>query len=55
MSKNNEFELQKPLHKRVNTVIFDLDGTIADDMKYEKHHKHRNEDFAKEAPACACE
>jgi uncharacterized HAD superfamily protein len=49
MSKNNEFELQKPLHKRVNTVIFDLDGTIADDMKYEKHHKHRNEDFAKEA------
>lgn len=49
MSKNNEFELQKPLHKRGKTVIFDLDGTIADDMKYEKHHKHRNEDFAREA------
>jgi histidinol phosphatase-like enzyme len=49
MSKNNDFELQKPLHKRAKTVLFDLDGTIADDMKYEKHHKHRNEDFAKEA------
>jgi uncharacterized HAD superfamily protein len=49
MSKNNEFELQKPLHKRADTVVFDLDGTLADDMKYEKHHKHRNEDFAKEA------
>jgi len=49
MSKNNEFELQKPLHKRGKTVVFDLDGTIADTMKYEKHHKHRNEDFAREA------
>jgi uncharacterized HAD superfamily protein len=49
MSKNNDFELQKPLHKRAKTVVFDLDGTIADNMKYEKHHKHRNEDFAKEA------
>jgi uncharacterized HAD superfamily protein len=49
MSKNNDFELQKPLHKRAETVVFDLDGTIADNMKYEKHHKHRNEDFAKEA------
>lgn len=52
MSKNNEFELQKPLHKRGKTVIFDLDGTIADTMTYEKHHKGKkgkNEDFAKEA------
>jgi beta-phosphoglucomutase-like phosphatase (HAD superfamily) len=49
MSKNNEFELQKPLHKRADTVLFDLDGTIADTMKYEKQHKHRHEGFAKEA------
>jgi phosphoglycolate phosphatase-like HAD superfamily hydrolase len=42
MSKNNEFELQKPLHKRADTVLFDLDGTIADTMKYEKHHKAKN-------------
>ena len=49
MSKNNDFELQKPLHKRAETVVFDLDGTIANNMKYEKHHKHRNEDFAREA------
>ena len=52
MSKNNEFELQKPLHKRASTVLFDLDGTIADTMKYEKHHKAKNGknlNFAKEA------
>jgi uncharacterized HAD superfamily protein len=49
MSRNNAFEVQKSLHKRTDTVVFDLDGTIADDMKYEKHHKHRNEDFAQEA------
>ena len=49
MSKNNEFELQKPLHKRADTVVFDLDGTLADTMKYEKHHKVRHEGFAKEA------
>lgn len=52
MSKNNEFEIQKPLHKRADTVIFDLDGTIADTMKYEKHHKGKSgkhPDFAKEA------
>jgi uncharacterized HAD superfamily protein len=52
MSRNNEFELQKPLHKRADTIIFDLDGTIADDMTYEKHHKGKNgkhPDFAKEA------
>ena len=52
MSKNNDFEIQKPLHKRGETVIFDLDGTLADTMTYEKHHKAkkgRNEDFAKEA------
>lgn len=52
MSHNNEFEIQKPLHKRATTVIFDLDGTIADDMTYEKHHKGKrgkNPDFAKEA------
>jgi phosphoglycolate phosphatase-like HAD superfamily hydrolase len=52
MSKNNEFELQKPLHKRADTVVFDLDGTIADTMKYEKHHKGKkgkNSNFAQEA------
>jgi phosphoglycolate phosphatase-like HAD superfamily hydrolase len=51
-SHNNEFELQKPLHKRGDTVIFDLDGTIADTMTYEKHHKAKNgkhPDFAREA------
>jgi hypothetical protein len=42
MSKNNEFELQKPLHKRADTVVFDLDGTLADNMTYEKHHKGKN-------------
>jgi len=42
MSKNNEFELQKPLHKRGETVVFDLDGTLADDMKWEKKHKAKN-------------
>jgi phosphoglycolate phosphatase-like HAD superfamily hydrolase len=52
MSKNNDFELQKPLHRRADTVLFDLDGTIANTMKYEKHHKAKNgkhPDFAKEA------
>jgi len=52
MSKNNEFELQKPLHKRADTIIFDLDGTIADNMTYEKHHKGKNgkhPQFAQEA------
>jgi trehalose-6-phosphatase len=52
MSKNNEFELQKPLHKRADTVLFDLDGTIAENMKYEKHHKAKNgkhPEFAREA------
>lgn len=52
MSKNNEFELQKPLHARNETVLFDLDGTIANNMKYEKHHKGangKNANFAQEA------
>jgi phosphoglycolate phosphatase-like HAD superfamily hydrolase len=52
MSRNNDFELQKPLHKRADTVLFDLDGTIADTMKYEKHHKAKNgkhPKFAQEA------
>lgn len=52
MSKNNQFEIQKPLHKRAETVLFDLDGTLADTMTYEKHHKGKrgkNPDFAKEA------
>lgn len=30
-------------------VVFDLDGTLVDTMKYEKHHKHHHPDFAKEA------
>jgi uncharacterized HAD superfamily protein len=42
MSRNNEFELQKPLHKRADTVVFDLDGTLADNMTWEKHHKGKN-------------
>lgn len=52
MSKNNEFELQKPLHKRGDAVVFDLDGTLADNMTYEKHHKGKkgkNANFAAEA------
>lgn len=52
MSRNNEFEIQKPLHKRGKTVVFDLDGTIADTMKYEKHHKAKkgkHSGFAQEA------
>lgn len=52
MSKNNDFELQKPLHKRGDAVVFDLDGTLADTMTYEKHHKGlkgKNEAFAQEA------
>jgi uncharacterized HAD superfamily protein len=51
-SHNNEFELQKPLHKRGNTVVFDLDGTLADNMTWEKHHKAKNgknANFAAEA------
>jgi hypothetical protein len=48
-SHNNEFELQKPLHKRNDTVVFDLDGTIAMPMKNAKHHKVRHEGFAAEA------
>jgi hydroxymethylpyrimidine pyrophosphatase-like HAD family hydrolase len=52
MSKNNNFDLQKSVHKHADTVIFDLDGTLADEMKYEKHHKGINgkhPKFAKEA------
>jgi phosphoglycolate phosphatase-like HAD superfamily hydrolase len=52
VSRNNEFEQQRALHKRHDTVLFDLDGTIADTMKYEKHHKAKNgknQDFAQEA------
>ena len=30
-------------------MVFDLDGTIAETMQYEKHHKVRHEGFAKEA------
>ena len=49
MSKNNEFELQKPLHKRKDAVLFDLDGTLAETMTFAKHHKDRHEPFAREA------
>ena len=35
--------------KKHKAEVFDLDGTLADTKKYEKHHKHRHEDFAKEA------
>ena len=30
-------------------VVFDLDGTLADTMKWKKHHKHDHPKFAKEA------
>jgi uncharacterized HAD superfamily protein len=52
MSRNNEFELQKPMHKRRDAVVFDLDGTLAETMTFEKHHKGKNgknENFANEA------
>jgi phosphoglycolate phosphatase-like HAD superfamily hydrolase len=52
MSRNNEFETQRALHKREDTVVFDLDGTLANTMKYEKHHKGKNgkhPKFAREA------
>ena len=52
MSKNNEFQLQRRLHHRNDTVLFDLDGTIADDMTWEKHHKGKggkHPEFAQEA------
>lgn len=52
MSRNNEFELQKPLHKQREAVVFDLDGTLAEIMTFEKHHKAKNgknENFAREA------
>lgn len=38
MSKNNEFELQNPLHKRHDAVVFDLDGTLA--MTTDKKNRH---------------
>ena len=34
---------------RKQAVVFDLDGTLVDTMRWEKHHKHRHEGFAKEA------
>lgn len=52
MSRNNGFERERAAHKRNETVLFDLDGTIANTMQYEKHHKAKtgkNEDFAQEA------
>ena len=52
MSKNEEFHSQKALHDRKDTTVFDLDGTLADNMTYEKHHKGlkgKHPDFAKEA------
>jgi FMN phosphatase YigB (HAD superfamily) len=39
---------QFPTPKK-KAVVFDLDGTLVDTMKYEKHHKHHHPKFAKEA------
>jgi phosphoglycolate phosphatase-like HAD superfamily hydrolase len=54
MSKNNEFEQQKAIHKRKNTVVFDLDGTLAmtDDPK--ARHKINHPKFAREAATAEC-
>lgn len=49
MSKNNEFELQRPLHKRNETVVFDLDGTLAMTTDPKAHHKIDHPKFAKKA------
>ena len=39
--------LQPPARK--DAVIYDLDGTLVDTMRYEAHHKHKHMGFAKEA------
>jgi hydroxymethylpyrimidine pyrophosphatase-like HAD family hydrolase len=49
MSKNNEFEQQKALHKRNDTVVFDLDGTLAMTNDPKARHKINHPKFAKEA------
>lgn len=36
-------------HFKKEAVVYDLDGTLVDTMKYEEHHKHKHEGFAKEA------
>lgn len=50
---NNDFELQKPLHKRADTTLFDLDGTLAmtDDPKAQ--HKINHPKFAAKAKEAA--
>jgi len=49
MSKNNEFETQKALHKRKDTVVFDLDGTLAMTTDPKGQHKIHHEKFARKA------
>ena len=36
-------------HFKKDAVVYDLDGTLVDTMRYEKHHKHDHEGFAEEA------
>lgn len=48
-SKSNEFELQKPLHKRNDTVVFDLDGTLALTNDPKNRHKSQHPKFEKKA------
>jgi hypothetical protein len=49
VSRNNDFEQQKALHKRKDTVVFDLDGTLAMTNDPKAHHKIKHPKFAREA------
>lgn len=49
MSRNNEFELQKPLHNRNDAKVFDLDGTLAMTTDPKNRHKSQHPKFAAEA------
>lgn len=48
-SRNNEFELQKPLHKRNDAKVFDLDGTLAMTTDKKDRHKSQHPKFQKKA------
>ena len=49
MSRNNDFEQQKAIHKRNDTVVFDLDGTLALTTDPKAHHKINHPKFARKA------